>query len=465
MKTHRLLTRELLTEEGIPALASALRRMRPGGGSAVRVARIAPDAGGVWGRRLLAAACALLFVLVAGTLLHQRLSTTLARLDAAGVRLSLAEARQAEAEQRAREAAALVKRFRHELDALRTEGAARLAAQQAELRKAFAGQVAALRALPDAPGAPGGAERADFKRIFAQAREATLYIRTSYTVRMLETGEERELSSYGSGFLISPVGVALTAQHVVFPWRYDRRVQASQAMGMLEVLEDSVNLTVWLADRPVTEGDGGDAPFLVEQAYQGGPGQGAVRILYEGPVDWESELIVSPVGPLEVRVPLLGTGDLVALQLVDPGRRFPYLALGSAHEPAPLDEVLVVGYPLSRLQEGRAVPQAATGRVRRAGGSVMELDTSLHPGNSGGPILDREGRVVGMASAILDSPVYGIAVQGRELLAAWRAVQAQTAATQQRLRATGCDPGAIDGIPGARTLAAMACAERSAAGL
>jgi peptidoglycan hydrolase-like protein with peptidoglycan-binding domain len=44
-------------------------------------------------------------------------------------------------------------------------------------------------------------------------------------------------------------------------------------------------------------------------------------------------------------------------------------------------------------------------------------------------------------------------------------VRDETAQEQRHLRALGCDPGAVDGIPGARTLEAQRCAAGLAAGL
>jgi S1-C subfamily serine protease len=167
---------------------------------------------------------------------------------------------------------------------------------------------------------------------------------------------------------------------------------------------------------------------------------------------------MTPAGPTVVSRAEPGPGDLAVLQLLPTGARLPHLPLAEDGPPAPLDEVLALGFPLSRLEDGRAVPQVTLGRVRRSGGPMLELDGALHPGNSGGPILDLRGRVLGMASAILDSPVYGIAVRAAALRAALRAARERTADLQRSLRALGCDPGAADGRLGPRTLQAERCA-------
>lgn len=494
MDAHLTLPREPSPADGLPALAAALRRMR------VRTGRRAGPAmlPGRAGRGLVLAA--LLLALVAagvwGALQHQ-LVRTRAALDAAELRLALTESRRAEAERHGRQDAlrlraslaklearqqalgdALAERFRTELAAVLTAARAeleagteqeasavvdaRLAALERALGGQLAGEVRALRAALAARGAP---EPDAFKQVFAAARGAVLFIRSTYSVRMVQSGEIREQTAFGTGFLISPAGVALTAQHVIYPWRFNERLLATFALGLAELVPGSLELDVWLADRRVTSGDEEDAAVFAEEAYRLDAAHAGVRILHVGRMDVRDLAVVSPLGPTTVHVPRVGAGDLVVLQLVDPGRRFPYLRLDAAPAPAPLDEVLVVGYPLSRLQAGRAVPQAAKGRVRRAGGTVLELDTALHPGNSGGPILDARGRVVGMASAILDTPVYGIALHAAELRAAWAAVRADVRAEQRGLRRLGCDPGALDGIPGPHTLAARACAERLAGGL
>jgi len=80
----------------------------------------------------------------------------------------------------------------------------------------------------------------------------------------------------------------------------------------------------------------------------------------------------------------------------------PVAALAIAAQAAePLDEALAVGYPFSRLEDGVSAPQGVTGFVRRVTENVLELDTALNPGLSGGPILNLDGDVIGMAIGVL----------------------------------------------------------------
>ena len=74
-------------------------------------------------------------------------------------------------------------------------------------------------------------------------------------------------------------------------------------------------------------------------------------------------------------------------------------------------------------------------------------------------MLDRQGRVIGLASAVLDSPVYGLAVRAEAIRKAIEQVRADLQAEQKLLTAMGCYHGPIDGIAGRQTWQARRCAE------
>ena len=80
--------------------------------------------------------------------------------------------------------------------------------------------------------------------------------------------------------------------------------------------------------------------------------------------------------------------------------------------PKPGDEVTVVGYP------GGGELTLAPGSVvdlvndRRYGieGRIMRLTAQVVPGNSGGPVLDRRGKIAGVVYAYELSTGYGLAI-------------------------------------------------------
>ena len=82
-------------------------------------------------------------------------------------------------------------------------------------------------------------------------------------------------------------------------------------------------------------------------------------------------------------------------------------------QPLPLDEkmtalavpklspVIALGFPLgSRTQEAIVNVSVTSGHVRRTFENLLQVDTSIHRGNSGGPIIDIRGKVIGIASGV-----------------------------------------------------------------
>lgn len=72
----------------------------------------------------------------------------------------------------------------------------------------------------------------------------------------------------------------------------------------------------------------------------------------------------------------------------------------------PGDDVVAVGYPLRGLLSSEA--NVATGTISANAGlrddpSYFQISAPVQPGNSGGPLLDRSGHVVGVVSAKLDA--------------------------------------------------------------
>lgn len=72
------------------------------------------------------------------------------------------------------------------------------------------------------------------------------------------------------------------------------------------------------------------------------------------------------------------------------------------------DEVLTLGYPLVALQGQEQ--KATFGRVNSLTGikddlRLVQIDVPVQPGNSGGPLIDKHGEVVGVVTATLDQIV------------------------------------------------------------
>jgi S1-C subfamily serine protease len=299
---------------------------------------------------------------------------------------------------------------------------------------------------------------ARFKRVFQQARGASLFIRTSYEVEFSRGGQVVTQQSFGSGFFVSTSALAMGARHVLFPWHYDRELQVLIALGLASVREESVSWSIWTTDTQVLAGeDASGAPrFDAKTAWSNRTEDRAVRLLYSPPLAFTQEWVEAPIGAVTIPVPIAGADDVGVLQLMQFAE--PVSSLAFATQPVePLDEALALGYPFSRLEDGRAMPQGVTGFVRRVTENVLELDTALNPGLSGGPILNRDGEIIGMAVGVLQSDVYGLAIRARDLRKALEDSADQVRAEELRLEALGCDPGQPDGVFDARTWEAYRC--------
>ncbi len=81
--------------------------------------------------------------------------------------------------------------------------------------------------------------------------------------------------------------------------------------------------------------------------------------------------------------------------------------------PEPDDVITAVGYPLGgalTLSEGTVVDRVDGADFLGVPGAVIRLTARIQKGNSGGPVLDRQGRIVGIVYAIELSTGFGLAI-------------------------------------------------------
>src|SRR5437667_2390938 len=107
---------------------------------------------------------------------------------------------------------------------------------------------------------------------------------------------------------------------------------------------------------------------------------------------------------------LVGSDDKtdIALVHIKAPHPLPTLPLGDSESLKVGDWVLAIGNPFGLTHTATAAIVSAKGRFLGAGpyDDFIQTDASINPGNSGGPLVDQDGRVVGINAAIV-SPAGG----------------------------------------------------------
>lgn len=89
--------------------------------------------------------------------------------------------------------------------------------------------------------------------------------------------------------------------------------------------------------------------------------------------------------------------DIAVLKVAQPSPSQAVIPMGSAHALKPGQEVIVIGSALGTLQN--SVSRGIVSGLRTSGGATLvQTDAATNPGNSGGPMLDRNGAVIGITT-------------------------------------------------------------------
>jgi serine protease Do len=120
-------------------------------------------------------------------------------------------------------------------------------------------------------------------------------------------------------------------------------------------------------------------------------------------VDGAKEVTVKLIDHREFKAKVLGfdkTSDIAVLKIEAKG--LPTVRLGNSDKLGVGDYVLAIGAPFGLEETATAGIVSATGRSLPGDGAVpfIQTDAAVNPGNSGGPLFDASGAVVGINSQI-----------------------------------------------------------------
>lgn len=107
----------------------------------------------------------------------------------------------------------------------------------------------------------------------------------------------------------------------------------------------------------------------------------------------------------------LNEAEDVGLIKVDTGgRKLPFLPIGSTQGLEVGDPLLVFGHPLGPELKPWRAPPLRVGYLLAKSGAVLAMDAPVTPGDSGGPVVDIKGQLVGINSVASMRPELNIAV-------------------------------------------------------
>ncbi len=214
----------------------------------------------------------------------------------------------------------------------------------------------------------------------------------------------------GTAFLVDSDGYMLTSRHVVCPWLEDSNLLAAvQHFGLVDKIpEIKYRIYLWFegtrafnrVSRVIESPDMADV-YFIENAFS-----------------TESEPRLSIAG---VPKPPVQTRQVITSPLKDDFAVIKIDRLPDGLEPLPLDlkltaksvpklsRLITIGFPLGSRTQDEAVNASVTGgNVRRSFENVLQVDTSLYGGNSGGPMIDARGKVIGIAAGVAMDAAQGL---------------------------------------------------------
>ncbi|MCB9875955.1 MAG: trypsin-like peptidase domain-containing protein [Planctomycetaceae bacterium] len=281
----------------------------------------------------------------------------------------------------------------------------------------------------------GDSHERTFAEIIDQYNASVFLVYVEYPLLNAYGQEVGRGAGFGTAWLArveKDRGWAVTNRHVIQPYLFDRaKLYSFEIEGITpdhnkdnwtivcwphgSLLHDSKGSGKWKVDQSWASGPGiveggkggasikGYAPDLLEPAPTA---KTLDRYLKENGFDASiDEDMRKKLADVEVHSS--STNDLCVIELTlrDGGawpEPLPLATNTELQDLHQLDSVLALGYPLGMapIRGSRVTTSPATGEIRsvQLESGVIGISVPIHPGNSGGPLLDRGGRTIGVTT-------------------------------------------------------------------
>lgn len=213
----------------------------------------------------------------------------------------------------------------------------------------------------------------------------------------------------GTAFLVDSNGYLLTNRHVACPWLDDTAL--FQVYGQYSLLKKTITfdyrMFLWFEGEKAfnrlpalrTSVELSDYYYL-SSAYRTN-GKGNMRIV--GVPRFSSNTGESIKSPFK--------NDFAVLKIDTPPSNLTPLPLETAiasNDIQRLSPVVILGFPLgNRTQDDHINTSITRGHVRRTTREIIQVDSSIYKGNSGGPAINEQGHVIGIASGVITDQTSG----------------------------------------------------------
>ncbi len=170
----------------------------------------------------------------------------------------------------------------------------------------------------------------------------------------------------------------------------------------------TINLSYDMFFRPIPSESGSGSGFIIDRS-------GHILTNYHV-IEGARELTVTLADNSQRNARLVGidpNNDLAVIQLEDPPSRMTVLEFGDSSKLQVGQKTLAVGNPFGLLQTLTTGIVSALGRTIEAQNGrkiegVIQTDAAINPGNSGGPLLNSQGKVIGINTSIIGQGNVGI---------------------------------------------------------
>lgn len=264
----------------------------------------------------------------------------------------------------------------------------------------------------------------------AQALASMVQEIYSQPLQYLKPGDEViqknvEATSQGSGFIISDNGYVVTNAHVVSSEGDAlKRNLANDALKEIAVANCKREMNTFSEEQRSMLAQTIGTDEVINLCLEGSLAYYA-NYLKIGEIDTNVKTLIGATKVAEEGY----TSDIKAIGKAAPGKdvavlkieadNLPTVTLGAADSIGTGDATYILGYPAAAtIDDSKPIePSFTSGLISGQksmpdGWKVLQTDAAISPGNSGGPVFNKEGEVVGVATFGSIDPETGAQVQG-----------------------------------------------------